>query len=125
MRHTLCLLKGLSRKVLMHDSHSSNFRDEESNAQQKTERVKYEILCMTICQAGPVSPVTEHCLLCNADIFYIIYQPELAIINVRNELVPTEGINKVIRFSKTRISATPGTYFSYSLCSQNLLQNSG
>ena len=76
------------------DGHTFNFRNENSKGttlssyiwKLKREGKSYEILWREICKASPFSPVTEQCALCTAEKFHIIYKPELASLNLRNEL---------------------------------------
>ena len=76
------------------DGHTFNFRNEHSKGttlssyiwQLKKQGKSYEILWREICKASPFSPVTGQCALCTAEKFHIIFKPELASLNSRNEL---------------------------------------
>ena len=76
------------------DGHNSNFRSKEVKGttlskyiwKLKDDGKIFEIDWKIICNAKPFSPVNEQCALCTAEKFYIIFKPELATLNKRNEL---------------------------------------
>ena len=91
------------------DGHTFNFRNEHSKGttlssyiwKLKREGKSYEILWREICQATPFSPVSEQCALCTAEKFHIIYKPELASLNSRNELGAHCRYKKSVLLDKT------------------------
>ena len=76
------------------DGHSSNFRNQDIKGttlskyiwKLKEEDRNFEIDWKIICNAKPFSPVNEQCALCTTEKFFIIFKPELATLNARNEL---------------------------------------
>ena len=52
----------------------------------KRKNIDYNIDWKLITRAKPYNPVTELCQLCTAEKYYIIYKPEFASLNKRDEI---------------------------------------
>ena len=52
----------------------------------KSKNIKYSVTWKRIDRGFPFSPVTNQCHLCTKEKFNILFQPELATINSRNEM---------------------------------------
>ena len=77
------------------DEHKTSFRHERY-AQETTlsgyiwklkkENKNFNISWKIVCRASPFSPVTGQCNLCTIEKWFIIFKPEMASLNSRNEL---------------------------------------
>ena len=52
----------------------------------KDEGIEYDVSWKLIERAQPYSPITGLCALCTLEKYYIIFKPELATINKKNEV---------------------------------------
>ena len=77
-----------------YSGHVFNFKHQDSKGttlsshiwKLKNENKRYEISWKILEHARPFTPTNEQCALCTAEKKIIIYQPEKASLNTRNEL---------------------------------------
>ena len=74
------------KKAFKHRKHMTDTKLSEEIWDIKEQGSNYEINWKLIDRAKPYSPVTSLCALCTLEKYYIIFKPELASINEREEI---------------------------------------
>ena len=66
--------------------HNQTFNDCQHNWELKENEIEYTLKWRLVDRAKPFSPVTGICALCTREKFYIIFFPNQADLNSRNEM---------------------------------------
>ena len=77
---------GNHKKSFNHERYSKETTLSQRIWELKRENIDYELSWKLIDRAKPFSPVSGLCALCNLESYYIIFKPELASINKRDEI---------------------------------------
>lgn len=86
--------------------HESKKNDTELSKhlwQLKDQKKNFAISWKILAKAKPYSNLTKRCNLCNTEKFYILYKPDMATLNKRNELVSTCRHKRKFLFKFNRI----------------------
>ena len=83
---TFKLRFGNHKKSFKHETFSTESTLSSYIWKLKSENIEYKISWKTIDKGKPFSTITNTCQLCTKEKFYIIFNPELASLNNRNEL---------------------------------------